>query len=222
MNGVCVRYLCWFSEAFYNRTRPLSLCRCLSWNIILEVYALLKLVKMCRDAVLGKSVFKQTDPSALFSPIAASLLPPFRFLSPSLSLSPSLPPHFAPHPSSLMSGHVHPLSLPLAQTRHALTSSFGRTMTREEGRPSPWFTCAPLAGRGRFVASIRPHYRMNIFGPGALFGWHGWKKQGLGLLSFVLGQWEEVTHRVALQVAVTVHATWNIFLRINCFDIGHF
>lgn len=46
---------------------------------------------MCRDAVLGKSVFKQTDPSALFSPFAASLLPPFHFSSP-LSLPSSLPP----------------------------------------------------------------------------------------------------------------------------------
>ena len=223
----CIRYLCWFSEASYNRTRPLSLCRCLSWNIMLEVYVLLKLVKMCRDAVLGsQSLSRRTHllPSPhlqLQSPPPLGVKHPALPTTPPththvvfrlLSLSPSLPPSTLCSPP--FKSYVWPCACPELAPSPGETRfdpKFGRTMTREEGRPPPWFTCAPLAGRGRFVASICPHYRMNIFGPGALFGWHGWKKQGLGLLSFVLGQWEEVTRRVALEVAVTVHTTWNIF-----------
>ena len=91
---------------------------------MLEVYVLLKLVKMCRDAVLGsQSLSRRTH--LLPSPHLQLQSPPLSFFVSSLSLPPSLPPHFAPHPSSLMSGHVHALSLPLAQARHALTPSLG-------------------------------------------------------------------------------------------------
>lgn len=139
-------------------------------------------IKSCGDAVLRCQVFSRRTHllSTLYFQLVFFSSPCFCLFPPSLptylphSLPPSFLPQSCPLPPNLMSGHVWALSMPLAW-HDTLWPQVWEDDDERGGSHTSWFTCALLAWRGRLVASIPPHYRMNISGPIALFGWHCWK-----------------------------------------------